>query len=102
MIVITHVRLGSSGARTYENIERVKYYVTHLDPATLPANAAVQVESGEGDVAEMVDEIKQGTSVYSDGKPKAEVEIFVLGNREYIRTKADKTVKNNLLSLPPF
>jgi|SRR5579872_7105050 len=102
MIVITHVRLGSSGVRTYENIERVKYYVVHGDPARLPANAGIQVEEGEGDVVEMVYEIKQGTSVYSDGKPKAEIEIFLLDGREYIRTKADKTTKNNLLSLPPF
>ena len=102
MIVITHVRLGSSRAESYENIERVKYYVAHRDPATLPADWAVQVEPGEGDVAEMVDEIRQGTRVYSEGKPKAEVEVFVVGKREYIRTKADKTLKNNLLSLPRF
>jgi len=102
MIIITHVRLGSSGVRSYENIEQVRYHVVHVDPATLPAGSAVQVETGEGDVAEMVWEIKQGTRVCSEGTPKAEVEIFALRNREYIRTKADDTATNNLLSLPLF
>lgn len=101
MIVITHVRMDATGTKTYECIERVRYYVAQVDPATMP-NVGVQVITGEGDVAEMVYEVKHGTMVVSDGNPKAEVEIFVRNNREYIRTKADANTSNNLLSLPSY
>lgn len=85
---ITHVRLSDNNATSTEHIIRVK-----LSDGT------------EETKAQVVKYIDQGMEYFYTvgGNSKAYVEtVHPVGRDPYIRTKANSTTKDNLLSLPRF
>lgn len=85
---ITHVRLSDSNATSTEAITDVKLS-----------------DGREETKAQVVERIDKGDNYYytqSSGS-RAEVEtVHPEGKKPYIRTKANRSTKDNLLSLPKF
>lgn len=86
-IVAVHV---STGGTTVEHITEVIWVNETF-------------KSGRTTVAKIIEYIDNGhIAKVSDGKTSAIVEVVrPKGGKPYIRTTADKTKKDNLLSLPP-
>lgn len=89
MVYITHIRL--SGGSKHEHISEVKW----KNPSS--------GDTGQSTVGSMVDFIdnKGGEAKVTDGRNTVNVGV-VNANPPYIRTYADKTWTDNLLSLPNF
>jgi len=85
---VTHIRLSNTFSDSAESIEKVK-----LSSGTIET------------VAEVVKRIDYGYEYFYtqvDGSKALIETVHPIGGDPYIRTKANKTTKDNLLSLPEF
>lgn len=92
MVIINAVHL-TAGGNGYEHIESVKYIT--------PGGAA----SANATVAQVIEMIRRGIDVFSQGYSGAALARVHIGNngrKEFIESKADSTVNNNLLVQPKF
>lgn len=90
MVYITEIHMSPGGTQ-HEHIEKVLWKDT--------GNG----DTSEATVAQMVDYIERGNSVYVEGPPAVQVGVWTSSNgRKYIRTYSDGTWNNNLLSLPRY
>jgi hypothetical protein len=84
---ITHIRMSPPNANDHEHISDLRWW----QPG----------DTGECTRAAMVDFINKGNAVFVQGLPDAQVGV-VKATPPYVRTYADGTWTNNLLSLPRF
>ena len=84
---ITHIRMSPPNSNDHEHISEVRWWQPD--------------QNGESTRAAMVDFINKGNAVLVQGPPDAQVGV-VNATPPYLRTYADGTWTNNLLSLPRF